>query len=55
MKKLAVPVVLILLGVVTLLALAISAGGIPEIQAAELGSGAFDGVSGMIAPDWDAA
>ena len=43
MKKLAVPVVLILLGVVTLLALSISAGGIPEIQARELRTGAFDG------------
>jgi cytochrome c-type biogenesis protein CcmE len=43
MRKLAVPVVLILLGVATLLALSISAGGIPEIQARELASGAFDG------------
>ena len=43
MKKLALPVVLILLGVVTLLALSISAGGIPEIQARELRTGAYDG------------
>lgn len=43
MKKLALPVVLILLGVATLLALSISAGGIPEIQARDLASGTFDG------------
>lgn len=43
MKKLLVPVVLLLLGVVTLISISISEGGVPELQVKDLASGRYDG------------